>query len=178
MNRRHLLHLLGAAVALPFVPPEAEAALAFGRAAHGASRGAGFRALSPARAELVTALADLILPRTDTPSASDVGVPAFIDHMLAEWYAPEDTRLTLAGLDEIDRFAGGDFLALDEVRQMAVATELDRFGGGDRGTAAWAWGRIKSLTVYGYFTSERVMTEVTMDPIVPGRFAGCVVVES
>jgi hypothetical protein len=61
---------------------------------------------------------------------------------------------------------------------MAVAGELDQFGGGDPGTAAWAWTRIKSLTVYGYFTSERVMTEVTKDPITPGRFAGCIVVES
>jgi hypothetical protein len=178
MNRRHLLHLLGAAAALPFVPREAAAALTFGRAAHGATRGTEFRALSPAQAGLVAALADLILPRTDTPSASDVGVPAFIDHMLAEWYSPEDTRLTLQGLDDIHRLAGGDFQALDEGQRVAVAGELDQFGGGDRGTAAWAWARIKSLTVYGYFTSERVMTDVTKDPIIPGRFAGCVVVAS
>ena len=178
MNRRHLLHLLGAATALPFVPRDAEASLTFGRAAHRAARETGFRALSAEQAELVSALADLILPRTDTPSASDVGVPAFLDHMLAAWYAPEDTRLFLQGLDDIDRFAGGAFLALDERKQVTVAGELDGFGGGDRGTAAWTWSRVKSLTVYGYFTSERVMTEVTKDPIIPGRFAGCVVRES
>jgi len=173
MLRRDLLRSLAAAAALPFVPREADAAMAIGRAAHRAARAEGLRVLSPERVELVTALADLILPRTDTPSASDVGVPAFIDQMLAEWYEPEDAARTLQGLDEIDRFSGGSFLALEPARREAVATELDAFKGGDPGTAAWAWARVKSLTIYGYFTSERIATEVLKDPIIPGEFRGC-----
>jgi gluconate 2-dehydrogenase gamma chain len=173
MRRRDLVRCLTAASVITFVPREAEAALAFGRAAHGVARGAGFRALSPDQAELVTAVADLILPRTGTPSASEVGVPVFIDHLLADWYAPEDAALTRQGLDEIDRFSGGSFVGLDTARREAVAAHLDGFQGGDRGTAAWAWSRIKSLTVYGYFTSQRIATEVLAEPVIPGEFRGC-----
>jgi hypothetical protein len=36
------------------------------------------------------------------------------------------------------------------------------------------WPTIKSLTLYGYFTSELVQTEVLKTVIRPGRFDGCV----
>lgn len=171
MHRRDLLRC--AAAGLPFVPHGADAALAFGREAHAAARVARFRALSPHQAGLITAIGDQILPRTDTPSASDVGVPAFIDHLLAEWYETRDAQLIRQGLDDIDRLAGGSLADLDAARREQVAARLDASGGGDPGTAAWAWMRIKSLTVYGYFTSERIATEVLRDPVIPGEFRGC-----
>ena len=47
--------------------------------------------LSPAQLDLVTAIAERILPRTDTPGATDVGVPAFVDLMLGN-YSTETER--------------------------------------------------------------------------------------
>ena len=74
MERRDLLRALGAAGALALLPNETMAAWV--RVASGARPADG---LTDAQLALVGAIADTILPRTDTPSATDVGVPAFVN---------------------------------------------------------------------------------------------------
>jgi hypothetical protein len=174
MHRRDLLRLLGAAALLPGIPRTAEAALAFGRAAHRAARAAGARrALSPEQDALVTCVTELIVPRTDTPGATDVGVTDFIDHLLAAWFPREERDHILAGLADLDRRAGGRFVDQTAEQQAALLTALDG-AKGNPGTAEAVYARLKSLTVYAWFTSEQVIKEVTKDPIIPGRFDGCV----
>src|SRR4051794_14327330 len=70
-------------------------------------------ATAPARAavfggaqmQLVSRVADIIIPRTDTPGAIDLGVPAFIDLMLGNVYAQADRVRYLAGLAEFEAAA-------------------------------------------------------------------------
>lgn len=174
MQRREVLQLLGASTLLPFVPRSVEGALAFGQAAH---RAAGSRTelkvLSAAEARLVSDIAELIIPRTDTPGATDVGITPFIDHLLADWYPVADKDQFRAGLAEIDRRGDGRFVALAPERKAALLTTLDG-AEAKPGSAEATFGRIKGLTVYGYFTSEKVVKEVTHEQIIPGRFEGCV----
>ena len=165
MQRRELVRLLGAGTLLPLLPRSLEGAVASAREAHRAARRGDLEVLSPAQAHLVTTLADLILPRTDTPGASDVGVTGFIDYMLAHWYHDDERSAFLAGLAEIDRRAAG--------RPADLLPALDGRKG-EPGSAEAEFARLKSLVIYGYFTSERVVKEVTRDPIIPGRFDGCV----
>ena len=42
------------------------------------------------------------------------------------------------------------------------------------GSPEEAWARLKSMTVYGYFTSKLVQEDVLHTVITPGRYAGCV----
>ena len=79
MERRDLLKAFGAATALALLPHEALAA--WTRVDSGQPPSSG---LSDAQLALVGAIADTILPRTDTPSATDVGVPAFVDVIVSE----------------------------------------------------------------------------------------------
>ncbi len=173
MHRRELLRLIGTGTLLPFLPRSVDRALAFGREAHRRARERSPEALSPEQAELVTTLADLILPPTDTPGASDVGVTGFIDHLLAHWYHDDERAAFLAGLAEIDRRAGGRFVGLAPAEQTRLLAAIDQ-APGETGSAESEFGRLKSLTLYGYFTSERVVRDVTRDPVIPGRFDGCV----
>ncbi len=173
MHRRDLLQMLGACAVLPFVPREAGAAIAFGRRLHQSAHADGLEALSAVQARLVTTIADQIIPRTDTPGASDVGVTPFIDHLLAHWYEDDARAQFLAGLGDIDRRAGGSYLELSTERQLALLTRIDGEKGAP-GTAEAAFAMLKSLTIYGYFTAERVVKEVTKEPVIPGRFDGCV----
>jgi len=173
MHRRDLLQILGACSVLPFVPREAGAAIAFGRRLHKSVHTDGLEALNPDQARLVATVADQIIPRTDTPGASDVGVTEFIDHLLAHWYENEARDRFMTGLADLDRRAGGSFVELSSERQVAFLTLLDGVKGAP-GTAETAFAMLKSLTVYGYFTAELVVKEVTKEPIIPGRFDGCV----
>lgn len=73
--------------------------------------------LSAPRLALLTAVADTIVPRTDTPGASDVGVPKLLDGMLRDWARPSQRDALIAALDQVDALArnqhGKSFAALD-----------------------------------------------------------------
>jgi len=58
-----------------------------------------FSTLSAGQAATVKAIQDLIIPRTDTPSASDVGSVEFLDTFMTHAYKPEDKKRMLYQLD-------------------------------------------------------------------------------
>ena len=181
MKRRELLALLGSgasASVLSLLSPTER--LELGKRVHRRLRGTAAaespRALDSTQHQLVSTIADLILPRTDTPGATDVGVPQFIDLLLAEWYTAEERGDFLAGLSDLEercrRRYGAPFAELSEERRVELLRALDGKPGEKR-TAEQSFGRLKSLTLYGYFTSEPVMKEVLKSPVIPGRYSGC-----
>jgi Gluconate 2-dehydrogenase subunit 3 len=163
MQRREVVKFLGAAMALPFIPANAEKAIQLGAALHRRLADVPFRTLNADQQKLVTAIAEMIIPRTDTPGATDVKVPQFIDLILTEWASDEDRATFLAGLNDIDvqAVAAGSprFLDLAEVKRGEFLTGLDAKRPQKIG-AGHAFDRIKTLTVYGYFTSEPVQIDV------------------
>jgi hypothetical protein len=131
--------------------------------------------LTAQQSELAGAIAERILPRTDTPGALDVGVPAFIDLMYGKFMsAAEKTALVagLAGVDASARKANQQaFTTLSAAQQDGVLKQIAEFG--EKNEKAF-FHQIKELTVLGYFTSETVgKTVLHYDPV-PGRFDGCV----
>ena len=169
MQRRDVLKAFGAATALALLPHEAVAAWA--RVATGVPPAEG---LTDGQLALVGAIADTILPRTDTPGAIDVGVPAFINVIVAENYSDTDRSAFLAGLDAIEaqaKTAGAPFVDLAPSARAAtiesIESPTDR-----RAEPARTYWRLKGLIVHGYFTSERVMNEVFKVDIMPGKFEG------
>ena len=180
MQRREVLGFLGAAALAPLlVPLSPERRWAVGAELHArlaGATGAG-RALKAARMAQVTALAVTPHPRTDTPGAVDVGVPAFVDLLLAEWYPDDEKRDLLAGLDALDaraRSSGGKpFADLDAAGRAAVLAAVDGKDGA-AGTAEGAWRRLKEAMVFGFLTSKPIATTINTTPIIPGRFDGCV----
>jgi hypothetical protein len=153
VERRDLLRALGAAAAFTLMPRTAQAAWE----TVAASPGAPPRVL------------------TDTPSATDVGVTAFIDVIVAEYYNDDERAVFLSGLDAIGaqvRLTGAASFA--EMAPEARKTLLDSLDQPvDRqAPVARAWSRLKGLVIHGYFTSERVQKDVLHTVIMPGRFDG------
>src|SRR3954469_749011 len=123
MNRREVLLLLAGTAAIP------NDLLAMGRAVHKKVRAGTLRVLTPQQNETVATIAELIIPKTDTPGAREAGVPAFIDVMLADW-GDEDQRQTftagLANVDERARAAfGKDFIGGTPQQQSDILEDLD-----------------------------------------------------
>lgn len=171
MERRDLLRALGAATALSFLPVPAEAAEAWTRAMSGLRVADG---LSETQLALVGAIADTILPRSESPSATDVKVPAFVNVMVADYYSDSERSTFVAGLDAVDahvKARGAAFGSLDAAGRGAAIESIE--GLPDRRTEpARTYWRLKDLVVYGYFTSEAVMKKVLKVEVMPGKFEG------
>jgi hypothetical protein len=163
MRRREVVRFLGAALALPFIPRGAEAAIQLGEEIHRRLGDVPFRTLNPDQQKLVTTIAELIIPETDTPGATSVRVPEFIDLILTEWASDEERSAFLAGLTDIDTRAAtmgsSRFVDLPATRKIELLTALDG-AREDKAGAGLAFGRLKGLTIYGYFTSKVVDQEI------------------
>jgi hypothetical protein len=184
MERRELLRWLTASAGLgrldQIAPKEL---LAFGQAVHARAATGGARVLDPHATATVTVAAERIIPASDTPGATDVGVAAFIDHMLADWYAPAERDRFLEGLGDVDARSrarcGQEFLECLEGDQVAVLTELDAEVAtlrrtGQVATAERHWfGMLKFLTVWGYCTSEAAARRTLGEYPPPWRYDSC-----
>ncbi len=180
MDRRDALRVIGAAVLTPLLNPlSAEerwdvGALLHRRIAAGTRRG---RALTAAQMAEVRALADTIIPRTDTPGAVDVGAPEFVDLLVDEWYSDADKTALLRGLDALTARCqtthGKPIAALDAGARTLFALSIDGRRG-ESGSAEWAYARIKDTVVFAFLTSEPIGKLTSTMPIRPGRFDGCV----
>jgi hypothetical protein len=170
MQRRDILKALGAAAALA-VLPEHEALAAWARL--GAPRGfAG--ALSDDQLALIGAIADTIIPRTNTPSATDVKVPAFVDVIVSENYTDNQRTAFITALPQLEAALrgadGASFVAMDAEHRAVALGNVERANRQPQPNATY-W-RLKALVIHGYFTSEIVAKQVLHYDMMPGHYNG------
>jgi len=88
------------------------------------------RTLTPDQRNTVEAIAEIIIPETETPGAKAAGVDQFVDRMLSDYYKPADRDRFLAGLKRVDaraqRLHGKPFGALTKEQQTAIVLDLDK----------------------------------------------------
>ena len=131
------------------------------------------------QARIVTQLADIIVPATDTPGASELGVPKFIEEMINMVYTDkkEDFIKDIERFDEqCIEFKGQKFLDLDKKDQMDFVSEINSnlprdMKGAKEPTFFY---RIKELTITGYFTTELAMKQILQYIQIPIRYDGCI----
>lgn len=134
------------------------------------------------QARIVMEVAEIIIPKTDTPGAKDAGVPGFIDVMLKDCYKKEDQDRFIAGLTAFDEEAkkayGDSFIYCKPEQQVelvtkthaAALTEAKENNEAKRPFILMA----KELTLLGFFTSEPGATQVLQYVAVPGSYKGCI----
>lgn len=143
--------------------------------------------LSPQQAHTIGEIAETILPKTDTPGAKELGVPQFIDQMLKDLMSPEDQADFLAGLKQLEDTCEDTydkpFAECNVQQREEFLLKLDNEAAKSPPSV---WGitlappsptpffrRLKSLTLFGYFSTEKVGTEIlSYDPI-PMGYIGC-----
>jgi hypothetical protein len=183
MRRRDVLRSLSALALGPLLSPlSAGQRMRLGAALHAAPNatlGARLEVLDTRQAALVLAIADTVLPRTDTPGALDAGVVEFLDRLLAAWHTEHERTQFLAGLEAFDgqcrEATGKAFDALDATGRAGFLSEVDGAPrGAAPGTSHAFYARLKEVTVFAFLTSKPVQEAVFKTPIIPGRFEGCV----
>jgi gluconate 2-dehydrogenase gamma chain len=120
LDRRALIQRIALLLGATAIPSEAYAAT---------KARARKRFLNSAQFALMNAVADTIIPTTDTPGAIAAGVPATLDGMLANWASVKTRSEVLAALGRIDAAAKAQkqksFAALSPADRAAVLRPHD-----------------------------------------------------
>ena len=128
-------------------------------------------------AGIVTAIADIIIPKTDTSGALDANVPAFIDSMMADVYASDAQQHFHAGCAEFEAATQADgkaFLKQDRAAQTAAVTQaLEAAVAADQQPRPFIL-MARELTLLGFYTSRVGITENMEYQAVPTAYHGCV----
>ncbi|WP_273690172.1 gluconate 2-dehydrogenase subunit 3 family protein [Ketogulonicigenium vulgare] len=132
-------------------------------------------ALDDAQIATLDHLAEVIIPRTDTPGAMDAEVGAFMAVFVADCYSGTERTTFRNGIAAIERTAtqrfGGAFVRLSDDQRRAIVTDLE-VEAKAVGTAAnpHFYTMMKQLTLLGFFTSRVGATEVLDYVAVPGMY--------
>ena len=142
---------------------------------------------TPPQREIIAAMVETIIPRTDTPGAIDAGVPIFVELMVAHWLNEEETAIFNAGLTDMEVRMPADFgqafQALAPEQQLEVMEALEDeasgspwydFGNVQRDFVSDApfICQLKELTVWGFFTSREGGSQVLRYDPMPMYFDG------
>lgn len=116
--------------------------------------------------DLCNAIADTILPKTDSPSASEVRVVEFIDLLMHDVWDAETVDSFIQGLKEFEEFAGMDQEEktghLEPIDQQVMSEEY-----GDTVPFYYTFKRL-CLTVY-YSSEQGVKQNLDYQPV-PGPY--------
>jgi hypothetical protein len=136
---------------------------------------------------LIAALAETIIPATDSPGAKEAGVGDYITIMIRDCTDRISVNKFIDGLKELDHYCHDHFDKPYEQcpakDQQTVLEHFERKGtpyGGIIGKAEQAYlGRsffttLKQYTVEGYCTSQPGATRGLSYLYVPGSFHGCI----
>lgn len=166
MKRRQAIGVLGGVAAGPLLVPSGAFAelLAWSERVRESSPSPGISTrLTPPRTRVMAALAEVIIPETDTPGASQAGVTEFVAALVDGWLDDDDRDLFLAGLDTVDPAArerfGADFADCTAEQQSRCVGDLDAEvtrlrEDPDASASSHFFHHVKRFTITAYFTSE------------------------
>lgn len=181
IDRRSLLRsalMLVGATAAAGISPEA-----FAKAAARPKR-----YLDPASFALLSAIADTIIPKTDTPGAVEAHVPVKFDALLVNWASPKHRVMLNGAMTEIDRLAKDkeakgfadmtpdkrkELLAAHDIASLRPVPRTDKLTGmrammAGPSVANPGYGKLKELIVLLYYYSEEALTTELVYEHVPG----------
>lgn len=110
--------------------------------------------LTATQQKIIAEVAEMIIPRTNTAGAKDVGVPAFVEMMLKDCYSQPDHQRFMEGVTSLEQLK---FLELNEAERRGALKMMEQQTKEQMKTPSKTvpfWRLMKELTLLGYFTSE------------------------
>ena len=137
--------------------------------------------VSGSQEKLMAELAETIIPATDTLGAKDVSAHLFALMMIDDCYNKTDQEKFISGLKAFEKKTDEQFdksfikCSPAERAQLLTALEAQK---DDKTDLDYFYRQTKRLTIQAYTTSKFFLTKVHVYELVPGRFKGCVPVQS
>lgn len=137
---------------------------------------------------IVAEVAEMIIPKTTTPGAKDVGVPAFIVMMLQDCYKTPEHKSFTEGLNKLEKkqflnmnaeqrtallaqveIDSAEEMKAYQVQQTKMGDNEDREQMAAQVKGLPYWRLMKELTMLGYFTSEEGIKSSFEYVPIPGK---------
>jgi hypothetical protein len=127
--------------------------------------------------KFVNTIVDIIIPKTDSPSASEAGVPAIIDHMVNKVYNAEAQKEYKAGFDKLMSHLNSSegFLNIQPTGQTEMIQKLE--DGKDNPAlkdVREAYINLKQQTVAYFLSNEKIAEKYLNYLEIPGAYEGCI----
>lgn len=149
---------------------------------------------------LIAEIAEVIIPKTDTPGAKDTGVHEVIEILLKDCYNEDQQKHFMAGLKDLEEESkklGGSFVSLDDANKLAVLHTMRDKAKAEREEAEKVkivdsetgkekeehtkktppipfFTLVRDLTIFGYYSSEYGVTQAFEYTPVPGKYESCI----
>ena len=130
--------------------------------------------------ELLSALSETIIPKTETPGAKDVSAHLFALMMIDDCYSADDQHKFAKGLKAFEEFTNKKFdksfvkCTPSERAEILKSVESKKDIPGE---VTFFYNTMKWLTIQAFTSSEYYLTKVQVYKLVPGKFYGCVPVK-
>jgi len=134
-----------------------------------------------AQLETLKNICQTVIPKTDTAGAGDVDTHGFIDNQLHHCFDADAQDAIIKVVNKIEKRAQRrhkqSFSELNDEQAQALLSDIDLCKKGFKEKDTDRFKFLKSLIVFGYYTSEVGATqELTYDPV-PGGFKGRIPLE-
>jgi len=155
--------------------------------------------ISSDKQKLIGDISETIIPKTTTPGAKDLNLPAFVLKMLDDCYTKKDQQAFLTGLGQFNEMVqkkyNSSFSDLSATARENVLTTLEKstkpakdpqkaikpVRESEKSIDApkkkpevpplnFFYGAIKQQTIFGYTNSQYFMTKQVVYELVPGRY--------
>lgn len=144
--------------------------------------------LKPNQAATIAEIAETILPKTKTPGAKELAVPQFVDKMLKNSFDKKGQEEFIAGMETFENDCDTKFgkpfieLTLKEKEEFLMIQEKNN---PKTGMSLWGinlepnaapatfYKKVKSLTLFGFYTSQQIGEKVLAFDPVPGPYIAC-----
>lgn len=128
--------------------------------------------------DLLTQIADTILPRTDSPSASDVNVPETVDSMLGLVFDDEFKTIFKNQWSELESFLSDqNFQQINQSERVSLLSDLELSQNDDVANAKQAFKELKQQVIAYYLNTEEIGTEFLNYLPIPGEYQPCISVQ-
>ena len=128
---------------------------------------------------LIQELVDIILPRSESPSATDVGVHITIDTMIAETYSKEDQDSYQNNFNTLQKFLrdNDDFKNGNKNKKTTLLKELSDSKGDENSMTKRAFLDIRQQTIAYYLSTEKISKNYLNYLPIPGKYESCISVD-